>query len=79
MLFWPSVPASDFWCLAFSAYGKEGKASFTELRSRLDFTAGNLSIQLKNLEEAGFVTMEPQANSTGGRFHSLVGVFNNLS
>lgn len=33
-------------------------ANFTELRDALAMSAGNLSIQLKTLEEAGFVSIE---------------------
>jgi DNA-binding MarR family transcriptional regulator len=32
-----------------------GVAPFTELRDGLGLTAGNLSVQLRNLEEAGYV------------------------
>jgi DNA-binding HxlR family transcriptional regulator len=35
-----------------------GPASFTELKSALGFTSGNLSIQLKQLAESGYVSME---------------------
>lgn len=35
-------------------------ASFVELRKTLDATQGNLSIQLRKLEEAGFVKIEKQ-------------------
>lgn len=38
-----------------AAGGKE--ASFTELKEKLGLTAGNLSIQLKRLEEAGYITI----------------------
>jgi len=31
--------------------------SFTELQEQLDFTSGNLSVQLKKLMEAGYVTI----------------------
>jgi len=34
------------------------ESSFTELRDALGMSAGNLSIQLKTLEEAGYVTIE---------------------
>ena len=33
-------------------------ASFTELKSRLNVTAGNLSIQMRKLEDAGFIEIE---------------------
>lgn len=32
--------------------------SFTELRERLGLTAGNLSVQLRKLEEAGYVAVD---------------------
>ncbi len=37
-----------------------GKASFSEMKSALGFTSGNLSIQLKQLAESGYVSMEKQ-------------------
>jgi DNA-binding MarR family transcriptional regulator len=37
---------------------RDSKAvAFSELRNVLDFTSGNLSIQLKTLGEAGYITM----------------------
>lgn len=33
-------------------------ADFTELKAALDATQGNLSVHLKKLEEAGYVTIE---------------------
>jgi DNA-binding MarR family transcriptional regulator len=44
--------------LTFLASGRDGRAEFTELKDALDFTAGNLSVQLKNLEAAGYITIE---------------------
>lgn len=41
--------------LTFLASSPEKKSNFTELRDHLQMTAGNLSIQLKNLQEAGFI------------------------
>lgn len=38
-----------------AASGKQ--VSFTELRERLSLTAGNLSVQLRKLEEAGYVSV----------------------
>lgn len=38
-----------------AAGGKQ--ASFTELKEKLSLTAGNLSVQLKRLEEAGYVSI----------------------
>lgn len=33
---------------------------FTQIKDKLNLTAGNLSIQLKTLEEAGFVTIHKE-------------------
>ncbi len=44
--------------LAYLASGTDGKASFQEIRSSLSLTAGNLSIQLKKLEESGAIRSE---------------------
>jgi DNA-binding MarR family transcriptional regulator len=38
-----------------SLAGDVGESSFPDLRDRLGMTAGNLSVQLKTLEEAGYV------------------------
>jgi len=38
--------------------GGESPESFSSLREKLDMTAGNLSVQLKTLEEAGYVGTE---------------------
>lgn len=43
--------------LAFLASSQEKELKFTELRDHLQMTAGNLSIQLKNLQEAGFINV----------------------
>jgi DNA-binding transcriptional ArsR family regulator len=37
------------------ASAESGAAPFTELRDELSLSPGNLSVQLKNLEEAGYV------------------------
>jgi len=34
------------------------EVSFNDLRSALDMTAGNLSVQLRNLEEAGYIYID---------------------
>lgn len=39
------------------ASSEAGRVGFTELKDELGFSAGNLSIQLKNLEEAGFIAI----------------------
>lgn len=44
--------------VTYLASAEDRRASFIELRDELGFTAGNLSIQLKNLEEAALVTIE---------------------
>lgn len=44
--------------LSYLAAGEKKKAPFLELKEKLDLTAGNLSIQLRNLEEAGYVRIE---------------------
>jgi len=41
--------------LTYLASAKETETGFTELRDALGFSAGNLSIQLKTLEEAGYL------------------------
>jgi DNA-binding MarR family transcriptional regulator len=43
--------------LAFLASSQEQERSFTELRDHLQMTSGNLSIQLKNLQDAGFINV----------------------
>jgi DNA-binding transcriptional ArsR family regulator len=41
--------------LSYLAAGDAKVVPFTELKERLDLTAGNLSVQLRNLEEAGYI------------------------
>jgi DNA-binding MarR family transcriptional regulator len=43
--------------LSFLASSPEREVKFTELRDHLEMTAGNLSIQLKNLQDAGFINV----------------------
>jgi len=43
--------------LTHLASSEKPETGFTELRDALGFTAGNLSVQLKNLEEAGYVAL----------------------
>jgi len=43
--------------LTYLASAGEPETAFTELRDALAMTAGNLSIQLRNLEEAGYVAI----------------------
>ncbi len=41
--------------LAYLSASADPATGFIELREKLELTAGNLSIQLRNLEEAGYV------------------------
>jgi DNA-binding MarR family transcriptional regulator len=41
--------------LTYLASSQTRAVPFTELRDKLDFTAGNLSVQLKTLQDAGYV------------------------
>lgn len=43
--------------LALLASGTATSLTFTHIKTQLSFTAGNLSIQLKTLEEAGYITL----------------------
>jgi DNA-binding MarR family transcriptional regulator len=44
--------------LTFLASSASGEVGFTELRDALGFSAGNLSVQLKTLEEAGYLRID---------------------
>jgi DNA-binding MarR family transcriptional regulator len=44
--------------LTYLASSDKAETSFTELRDTLALTAGNLSVQLRTLEEAGYVKIE---------------------
>ncbi|NSW91669.1 MAG: transcriptional regulator [Firmicutes bacterium] len=44
--------------LTYLASAKEKHIPFNEIKNSLDVTAGNLSIQLKNLEEVGYVKIQ---------------------
>jgi DNA-binding MarR family transcriptional regulator len=44
--------------LTYLASSDRPQAGFTELRGALQMSAGNLSVQLKTLEEAGYVRIE---------------------
>lgn len=44
--------------LTYLASSDRVETSFTELRDKLGFTAGNLSVQLRTLEEAGYVKID---------------------
>ena len=44
--------------LTYLASSDHAETSFTELRDKLALTAGNLSVQLRTLEEAGYVKIE---------------------
>jgi DNA-binding MarR family transcriptional regulator len=41
--------------ISYLARSDERRASFPEIRDALDMTAGNLSIQLKTLQKAGYI------------------------
>ncbi|KAB3530711.1 transcriptional regulator [Alkaliphilus serpentinus] len=41
--------------LSYLASSNEKRIQFNELKENLSFTSGNLSVQLKNLEEAGYI------------------------
>lgn len=41
--------------VTYLASSRKGRVSFGELKNKLGLTAGNLSVQLRNLEEAGYV------------------------
>ena len=44
--------------LTYLASSTSGEVGFTELRDGLGFTAGNLSVQLRTLEEAGYLRID---------------------
>jgi DNA-binding MarR family transcriptional regulator len=44
--------------LTYLASSEDAETGFSELKSELGFSAGNLSVQLKTLEEAGYVRIE---------------------
>ncbi|HEY5410460.1 MAG TPA: transcriptional regulator [Caulobacteraceae bacterium] len=44
--------------MAYLAGGGGGAADFTELKSRLQASDGNLSVHLRKLEEAGYVAID---------------------
>ncbi|HET7839470.1 MAG TPA: transcriptional regulator, partial [Rectinemataceae bacterium] len=44
--------------LTYLASSEKAEAGFTELKDELGFSSGNLSVQLKTLEEAGYVKIE---------------------
>ncbi len=46
--------------LTYLASSSEPETGFTELRDELGFTAGNLSTQLRVLEEAGYVALHKE-------------------
>ncbi|HOX92614.1 MAG TPA: transcriptional regulator [Spirochaetales bacterium] len=43
--------------LTYLASSDSAEVSFTELRDALGLSAGNLSVQLKNLEDAGYISI----------------------
>lgn len=44
--------------LVYLADSSKQKVSFNELKTKLDLTAGNLSVQLSNLEQAGYIIIQ---------------------
>lgn len=44
--------------LTHLASNEKKEISFSELQENLEFTSGNLSIQLKKLKEAGYLTIQ---------------------
>lgn len=44
--------------LVLLASSKDKSVPFTEIKTQLSFTAGNLSIQLKTLEESGYISVD---------------------
>lgn len=44
--------------LTYLSSSERGEAGFTELRDGLAFSSGNLSVQIKTLEEAGYVRVD---------------------
>lgn len=44
--------------LTFLASSSSGEVGFTELKEALGFTSGNLSVQLRTLEEAGYLKID---------------------
>jgi DNA-binding MarR family transcriptional regulator len=44
--------------LTFLSSSAKGEAGFTEIRDGLGLTAGNLSVQMRTLEEAGYVRVD---------------------
>ena len=43
--------------MTYLASSKKTAVSFNELQKRLDFTSGNLSVQLRNLKQAEYITI----------------------
>jgi DNA-binding MarR family transcriptional regulator len=46
--------------LTYLASSDEAEVKFTELKDKLEMTAGNLSVQLKTLRKAGYVSIRKQ-------------------
>ncbi len=44
--------------LTYLAGSNEKNIPFSELKEKLEFTSGNLSVQLKNLEQAGYIKIQ---------------------
>ena len=43
--------------LTHLASNKDMEVSFNEIKEKMNFTPGNLSVQLKKLDEAGYITI----------------------
>ncbi len=43
--------------LVYLASSQEREVGFTDIRQDLDMTAGNLSVQLRTLEDAGYISI----------------------
>jgi DNA-binding MarR family transcriptional regulator len=44
--------------LTYLSSSTKGEAGFTEIRDALGFTGGNLSVQIRTLEDAGYVAID---------------------
>ncbi len=49
--------------LTYLASSNENKVSFNELKEKLEFTSGNLSVQLRNLENAGYIKISKKISN----------------
>jgi DNA-binding MarR family transcriptional regulator len=49
-----------------------GRAGFTQIKEELGLSAGNLSVQLKNLEAAGYLSIEKSFKDSKPRTEALI-------